>query len=119
MLKTRPVTVRLALRALAQRSLEGAPADLKQHWTDVETLESHLETVQGLPSKLLGQLMSDGKLLFDLLSPDVARGITAAEVSMLLLRIKYNAFALINSDGILLHTPTHTLTYCSRGRLGS
>lgn len=89
---------RLAIRTLAHRAANGAPQEGKTHWTDVVTSVAHAKTVAALPSKLWANMKSDGELLFTLLPPSVAMDIKPLDITLLLLRIKYNAATIGHID---------------------
>jgi hypothetical protein len=92
-------SVRLLLRILARRAVEASAEDGLVHWRDIETLLSNSETVRKQTPTSVSTITADAKLLFSLLPPPVATGLSDKDLLLLLLRIKYNSHPVYDSTG--------------------
>ena len=92
-------SARLLLRTLARRAVEAAAQDGEVHWRDVDTLLTHSEQVRRGDPALHKAVTSDAALLISILPPPVARGVSADDIALLLLRIKFNSHPILDSLG--------------------
>jgi hypothetical protein len=92
-------SVRLLLRILARRAVEASAEDGLVHWRDIETLLSNSEAVRKQTPTSVSTITADAKLLFSLLPPPVATGLSDQDLLLLLLRIKYNSHPVYDTTG--------------------
>ena len=92
-------SVRLLFRVLARRAVEAAAPDGEADFRDIETLLAHKEQVDRATPLLSKAAVADGKLLLSMLPPPVAKGLQAMDVTLVLLRIKFNSHPIYDSTG--------------------
>ena len=92
-------SVRLLFRVLARRAVEAPVEDGEIDFRDVETLLAHKDQVDRLTPAMGKAIEEDGRLLFSMLPPPVAKGLTSKDLMLLLLRIKFNSHPIYDSTG--------------------